>query len=133
MVITLGAGHVLGIVYGDMLEIEVPLHAAGVDWPDEEWLALFRECEEFPADLEEPRLEHGKLRFEARDEDLRRAWVNISERVRATNRLYATMLAPRDLAEQRVEDARRDDVDQRIVSAQRLLDSLREGEAFDRH
>jgi hypothetical protein len=124
MVITLGAPRVLGVVYGDMLEVEAPLTAAGLDWPDEEWLTLFREYADFPGDLEEPRLEHGKLRFEARDEDLRRAWAAIQERVRVTNRVYGTSLPPRDRAEQRVEDARRDDVEERIRSAQRLLDSL---------
>ena len=133
MVITLGVAHVLGAVYGDMLEVEAPLRARGVDWPDEEWLALFREYDDYPADLEEPRLEHGKLRFEARDKDLARAWVTIAERVRATNRVYATIVAPRDRDEQRVEDARRDNVDERIASAQRLLDSLRDLESSDRH
>jgi hypothetical protein len=126
MVITLGRPRVRGIVYGDLLEVEVPLEAGSLGWPDEEWLSLFREYAEFPAELEEPRLEHGRLRFEARDDDLRRAWVAIRERVAATNRTYATMLAPRDQAGQRGEDARRDDVDERIGRAQRLLDSLQE-------
>ena len=126
MVITLGRPQVRGIVHGDLLEVEVPLDAEGLAWPDEEWLSLFREYDEFPAELEEPRLEHGRLRFEARDEELRRDWVAIRERVAATNRTYATMLAPRDRAGQRGEDARRDDVDERILSAQRLLDSLQE-------
>ncbi|HYZ79591.1 MAG TPA: hypothetical protein VE596_19690 [Gaiellaceae bacterium] len=131
MVITLGAPRVLGVVYGDMLEVEAPLSSPGLDWPDEEWLTLFRGYGDFPGDLEEPRLEHGKLRFEARDEDLRRAWAAIEERVRATNRVYDASLPPRDRAEQRVEDARRDDVEDRIRNAQQLLDSLydREGEA----
>src|SRR5919201_1268755 len=126
MVITPGAPRVLGVVYGDMLEVEAPLTAADLDWPDEEWLTLFREYGDFPGDLEEPRLEHGKLRFEARDEDLRRAWAAIEERVRATNLVYDTTLAPRDRAEQQVENARRDEVEERIRSAQRLLDSLRD-------
>jgi hypothetical protein len=126
MVITLGRPRVRGIVHGDLLEVEVPLDAEGRAWPDEEWLSLFREYEEFPAELEEPRLEHGRLRFEARDEELRRAWVAIRERVAATNRTYATMLTPRDRAGERGEDERRDDVDERIRSAQRLLDSLQE-------
>ena len=126
MVVTLGRPRVRGIVYRDLLEVEVPLEADGLAWPDEEWLSLFREYDEFPAELEEPRLEHGRLRFEARDDDLRRAWVAIRERVAATNRTYATMLAPRDQAGQRGEDARRDDVDERIGRAQRLLDSLQE-------
>ena len=134
MVITLGAPRVLGVVYGDMLEVEAPLTAAGLDWPDEEWLTLFRGYGDFPGDLEEPRLEHGKLRFEARDEDLRRAWAAIEERVRATNRVYDTSLPPRDRVEQRVEDARRDDVEERVRTAQQLLDSLydRESEAKER-
>ena len=126
MVITLGRPRVRGIVHGDLLEVEVPLEADGLAWPDEEWLSLFREYGEFPADLEEPRLEHGRLRFEARDDDLRRAWVAIRERVAVTNRTYAMMLAPRDQATQRGEDARRDDVDERIRGAQRLLDSLQD-------
>ena len=126
MVITLGRPRVRGVVYGDLLEVEVPLEAEGLEWPDEEWLSLFREYGDFPADLEEPRLEHGRLRFEARDDDLRRAWVAIRERVAVTNRMYATMLEPRDRTEQRTEDARRDDVDARIRDAQRLLDSLQE-------
>ena len=70
MVITLGSRRVLGIGYGDLLEVEVGLDAEGFAWRDDEWLALFREYAEFPADLEEPRLEHGKLRFEAREQDL---------------------------------------------------------------
>jgi hypothetical protein len=126
MLIMLGRPRVRGIVHGDLLEVEVPLEAEGRAWPDEEWVSLFREYDAFPAELEEPRLEHGRLRFEARDEDLRRAWVATRERVAATNRSYATMLAPRDRAGQRDEDARRDDVDERIQSAQRLLDSLQE-------
>jgi hypothetical protein len=126
MVITLGRPRVRGVVYGDLLEVEVPLDADGLGWPDEEWLSLFREYGEFPADLEEPRLEHGRLRFEARDDDLRRAWVAIRDRVAVTNRMYATMLEPRDRTAQRTEDARRDDVDERIRDAQRLLDSLQE-------
>lgn len=126
MVITLGRPRVRGIVHRDLLEVEVPLEAGDLGWPDEEWLSLFREYGEFPAELEEPRLEHGRLRFEARDDDLRRAWVAIRERVAATNRTYATMLAPRDQAGQRGEDERRDDVDERIGRAQRLLDSLEE-------
>jgi hypothetical protein len=124
MVIRLGRPRVRGIVHGDLLEVEVALDAEGLTWPDEEWLSLFREYDEFPADLEEPRLEHGRLRFEARDDDLRRAWAAIRERVATTNRTYAAMLAPRDRAGQHGEDARRDDVDERILSAQRLLDSL---------
>jgi hypothetical protein len=124
MVIRLGSRRVLGIAYGDLLEVEVVLDAEGLAWPDDEWLALFREYAEFPADLEEPRLEHGKLRFEARDEDLRRAWAAIRERVNATNRMYGEMLAPRDRAGQHSEDARRDDVDDRVREAQRLLDGI---------
>jgi hypothetical protein len=124
MVIRLGSPRVLGTAYGDLLEVEVGLDAEGLAWPDDEWLALFREYAEFPADLEEPRLEHGKLRFEARDEDLRRAWTAIKERVNATNRMYGEMLAPRDRAGQQSEDARRDDVDERLREAQRLLDAI---------
>jgi hypothetical protein len=123
MVIRLGRPRVRGIVQGDLLEVEVPLDADGDAWPDEEWLSLFRENAEFPADLEEPRLEHGRLRFEARDEDLQRAWSAISYRVAETNRTYATMLSPRDRKGQRGEDARRDDVAERIQDAQRLLDA----------
>src|ERR671932_618571 len=122
--VTLGRPRVRGIIQGDLLEVEVPLDAEGLSWPDEEWLALFREYGEFPAELEEPRLEHGRLRFEARDGDLRRAWLAIRDRVAVTNRTYATMLVPRDRAGQRSEDARRGDVDERIRDAQRLLDSL---------
>lgn len=123
MVIRLGRPRVCGIVHGDLLEVEVPLDAGGLVWPDEEWLSLFRENDGFPGDLEEPRLEHGRLRFEARDEDLRRAWIAISYRVALTNGSYATMLAPRDNQAQRSEDARRDDVVERIREAQRLLDA----------
>jgi hypothetical protein len=123
MVIRLGRPRVCGVVHGDLLEVEVPLEADGLVWPDEEWLSLFRENDEFPGDLEEPRLEHGRLRFEAHDEDLQRAWSAISDRVAVTNRAYATMLAPRDRSGQRGEDARRDDVVERIRDAQRLLDA----------
>jgi hypothetical protein len=52
--------------------------------------------------------------------------------VRATNRTYATTLAPRDSTDQRVEDARRVDVEERVVGAQRLLDSLRDEAHPDR-
>jgi hypothetical protein len=130
MVIRLGRPRVCGIVHGDLLEVEVPLEADGRVWPDEEWLSLFREGGEFPGDLEEPRLEHGRLRFEARDEDLRRAWSAISERVAVTNQTYATMLVPRDGSAQRSEDARRDDVVERIRDAQRLLDAQEPREHF---
>jgi hypothetical protein len=123
MVISLGMPRVRGIVRADLLEVEVPLEAEGLDWPDEEWLSLFRENADFPAELEEPRLEHGRLRFEARDDELQRAWSAIRERVAATNRMYATMLTPRDHSDQRTEDARRDDVAERIWNAQRLLDA----------
>jgi hypothetical protein len=123
MVIRLGRPRVCGVVHGDLLEVEVPLDADGLVWPDEEWLSLFRETDEFPGDLEEPRLEHGRLRFEARDEDLQRAWSAISNRVAVTNRAYATILAPRDRSAQRSEDARRGDVVERIRDAQRLLDA----------
>jgi hypothetical protein len=123
MVIRLGRPSVRGIVNGDLLEVEVPLDAEGRAWPDEEWLSLFRENAEFPGDLEEPRLEHGSLRFEARDDDLQRAWTAIADRVAVTNRAYATMLAPRDRSGQQSEDARRDDMDERIRDAQRLLDA----------
>jgi hypothetical protein len=123
MVIRLGRPLVRGIVHGDLLEVEVPLDADGLAWPDEEWLSLFRENADFPGDLEEPRLEHGYLRFEARDEDLQRAWTAIADRVAVTNRTYASMLAPRDRMAQRREDTRRDDVAERIRDAQRLLDA----------
>jgi hypothetical protein len=123
MVIRLGRPRVRGIVHGDLLEVEVPLDADGLPWPDEEWLSLFRENADFPGDLEEPRLEHGSLRFEARDDDLRRAWTAVADRVAVTNRAYATMLAPRDRGEQRSEDARRDEVVDRIRDAQRVLDA----------
>jgi hypothetical protein len=129
MVIRLGRPRVRGIV-GDLLEVEVPLDAEGVGWPDEEWLALFREDADFPADLEEPRLEHGRLRFEARDDDLQRAWSVITHRVAVTNRIYSTMLEPRDRTEQRSEDVRRDDVAERIRDAQRLLDAQEQGRDF---
>lgn len=126
--IELGAPRVLGVIHGDMLEVEAALSDASLSWPDEEWLSLFREYFDFPGDLEEPRLEHGKLRFEAREEDLRRAWAAVGERVRATNRRYGAAVAPRDRAEQRVEDERRGDVDERVRAAQRLLDSLQDRE-----
>lgn len=124
MVITLGARRVLGIAYGDMLEVEIELEAEGQTWPDSEWLTLFREYTKFPSDLEEPRLEHGKLRFEVHEAELERAWTAIKQRVHATNRLYCDLLAPRDRAGQRDEDARRNGVDDRIRRAQRLLDTL---------
>lgn len=122
MVIRLDRPRVCGIVHGDLLEVEVPLHAEGLAWPDEEWLSLFREYADFPGDLEEPRLEHGRLRFEARDDDLQRAWSAISGRVAVTNLAYETRLAPRDRSAQRSEDTRRDEVAERIRDAQRLLD-----------
>jgi hypothetical protein len=124
MVIRLGSRRVLGIAYGDMLEVEVELEAEGDAWPDGEWLTLFREYTKFPSALEEPRLEHGKLRFEVHDKDLERAWTAIKERVHATNRLYSDLLVPRDRAGRRDEDARRDSVDERIRHAQQLLDAL---------
>jgi hypothetical protein len=124
VVTKLGSPHVLGIAYGDLLEVEVVLDAEGHAWPDGEWLALFREYAKFPSDLEEPRLEHGKLRFEAHEQDLERAWLAIKERVHATNLLYCEMLVPRDRAGQLDEDARRDGVDERVREAQRLLDAL---------
>jgi len=124
MVIRLGSRRVLGIAYGEMLEVEVELEAEGDAWPDGEWLTLFREYTKFPSALEEPRLEHGKLRFEVHDEDLERAWTAIKERVDATNRLYSDLLVPRDHAGRRDEDARRDSVDERIRHAQQVLDAL---------
>ena len=124
MVIILGAPRVLGIAHTDLLDVEVGLDADGLAWPDEEWVALFREYGDFPADLEEPRLEHGKLRFEARDENLERTWSEIKQRVTATNRSYEAILTPRDRTAQRSENARRDDVDERVLHAQRLLDYL---------
>jgi hypothetical protein len=124
MVIQLGSRRVLGISYGDMLEVEVGLEAEGEPWPDGEWLTLFREYAKFPSDLEEPRLEHGKLRFEVHETDLERAWTAIKERVHATNGLYAELLVPRDPVGQHDEDARRDSVDERIRHAQQLLDAL---------
>lgn len=120
----LGSPHVLGIAYGDLLEVEVDLDAEGHAWPDGEWVALFREYAKFPSDLEEPRLEHGKLRFEAHDDDLERAWSAIKGRVHETNRLYSDTLVPRDQAGRRDENARRDGVDERVRAAQRLLDGL---------
>lgn len=130
MVITLGRPRPCGVVYGDLLEVEVPLDADGLVWPDEEWLSLFREYGRFPGELEEPRLEHGRLRFEAREGDLRRAWIEIRDRVAATNRSYATRLPARDRSGERSEAGRRDGVDARIREAQRVLDSLeRSGEA----
>src|SRR5918912_4027566 len=105
MVVTLGPPRVRGIVHGDLFEVEVPVHAEGRPWPDEEWVSLFREYTDFPSDLEEPRLEHGRLRFEAREHDLRRAWAAVVERVGFTNRTYGTLLAPRDSVGQRGEDA----------------------------
>ena len=124
MVITFGSQRVLGITYDGLFEVEIGLEAEGQVWPDGEWLTLFREYAKFPPDLEEPRLEHGKLRFEVREENLQRAWTAIRERVDVTNRLYCELLAPRDPARQRDEDARRDNVDERIRHAQRLLDAL---------
>ena len=124
MVIVLGSPHVLGVVNSDLLEVEVGLDADGLAWPDEEWVALFREYGAFPAELEEPRLEHGKLRFEARDEDLEHAWSELKQRVAATNRSYDSVLVPRDRTAQRTENARRDEVDERVQHAQRLLDYL---------
>jgi hypothetical protein len=47
MVIRLGSRRVLGIAYGDMLEVEVELEAEGDAWPDGEWLTLFREYTKF--------------------------------------------------------------------------------------
>jgi hypothetical protein len=119
-----GKRTVKGIVHGDLLEVEVDLESEGRPWPDNEWVALFREYGEFPADLEEPRLEHGKLRFEARDDDLERAWTAIKLRIAVTNGVYEDLLAPRHGAEQHAEDARRADVHDRIENAQAFLDSL---------
>jgi hypothetical protein len=126
MVITLGRPRVCGVVYGDLLEVEVPLDADGLAWPDEEWLSLFREYGQFPGELEEPRLEHGRLRFEARERDLRRAWSAIRDRVAATNGTYATRLPARDHSGVRSEAARCDDVHGRVRDGQRVLDSLQD-------
>ena len=123
MVITLASPRVLG-VHADLLEVEVGLDADGLAWPDEEWVTLFREYGDFPPDLEEPRLEHGKLRFEARDEDLERAWSQIKQRVAVTNRSYEEILVPRDRTAERTESDRRDDVEERVRHGQRLLDYL---------
>ena len=124
--ITLGVPRVCGVVYGDLLEVEVPLDADGLSWPDEEWLSLFRGYGEFPGELEEPRLEHGRLRFEARDEHLGRAWIAIRDRVAVTNRTYAARVPARDRSGELSEAGRRDGVDERIQDAQRVLDSLRD-------
>jgi hypothetical protein len=124
MVIKLGPRRVRGVAYGDFLEIEIVLDADGHAWPDNEWVELFREYEAFPGDLEEPRLEHGKLRFEVRSQDLQRAWTAIKQRVAATNQTYAEVVLPRDRAERQGEDVRREGVDRRVRDAQRLLDSL---------
>src|SRR5436305_13404129 len=115
MVITLGRPKVRGIVHGDMLEVEVPLEADGLAWPDEEWLSLFREYDEFPADLEEPRLVHGRLRFEARDDDLRRGSVAIRERVAAAKLAYAPLIVARDEAGQSCAYGRRVDMGGRLL------------------
>lgn len=122
--VKLGKRVVKDVIRGDLLEVEVDLEAEGLAWPDNEWLGLFRGYPDFPADLEEPRLEYGKLHFEAPDEDLQRAWSAIKERVAATNRSYGELLAPRRGVEERAEDERRADVTQRIEDAQKLLDSL---------
>jgi len=122
--VKLGKRVVKDVVQGDLLEVEVDLEAEGLAWPDNEWLGLFRGYRDFPADLEEPRLEYGKLHFEASDEDLQRAWSALKERVAATNRSYGELLAPRRGVEQRAEDERRTDVRKRIEDAQRQLDSL---------
>jgi hypothetical protein len=122
--VKLGKRVVKDVIRGDILEVEVDLEAEGLAWPDNEWLGLFRGYPDFPADLEEPRLEYGKLHFEAPDEDLQRAWSAIKERVAATNRSYGELLAPRRGVEERAEDERRADVTQRIEDAQKLLDSL---------
>jgi hypothetical protein len=122
--VKLGKRVVKDVVQGDLVEVEVDLEAEGLAWPDDEWLGLFRGYGDFPADLEEPRLEYGKLHFEAPDEDLQRAWSAIRERVAATNRSYSELRAPRRGVEQRAEDERRADLAQRIEDAQKLLDSL---------
>jgi hypothetical protein len=122
--VKLGKRVVKDVIQGDLLEVEVDLEAEGTAWPDNEWLGLFRGYRDFPGDFEEPRLEYGKVHFEASDEDLQRAWSALKERVAATNRLYGELLAPRRGVEQRAEDERRADVAQRIEDAQRLLDSL---------
>lgn len=124
MEVKLGNRVVKDVIEGDLLEVEVDLEAEGLAWPDSEWLELFRAYRDFPGDLEEPRLEYGKLHFEAPDEDLQRAWSAIKERVAATNRSYGELLAPRHRVEQHAEDERRADVAQRIEDAQKLLDSL---------
>lgn len=95
MEVKLGNRVVKDVIEGDLLEVEVDLEAEGLAWPDSEWLELFRAYRDFPGDLEEPRLEYGKLHFEAPDEDLQRAWSAIKERVAATNRSYGELLAPR--------------------------------------
>ena len=124
MVIALAAPRVRGVADGDFLEIEAGLEAEGLAWPDAEWLSLFREYSAFPADLEEPRLEHGRLCFEVRDDDLGRGWTAVKERVAATNRMYGELLAPRDRSGQKAEARRRGDIEERIQDAQRLLDAL---------
>jgi len=123
MEVKLGKRVLKDVIRGDLLEVEVDLEAEGFAWPDNAWLGLFRGYRDFPADLEEPSLEYGKLHFEAA-EDLARAWSAIKERVAATNRSYGELLAPRHRVEQRAENERRADAAQRIEDAQRLLDSL---------
>ena len=101
----------------------MPFDAGGLGWPDEECLSLVRENADHPGDLDEPRLEHRRLRFEAPDDDLQRERSPITNRVAGTNRAYVTILAPRDRMAQRREDTRRDDVAERIRDAQRLVDA----------
>ena len=124
MEVKLGKKTVTGIVAGDLVEVEVQLDADGRAWPDEEWLALFRADRDFPGDLEEPRLEHGKLRFEAREEELGRAWAALRARVSAANRLYSELSTPRPIADERTERNRRAGVKQRLEDAQSYLDAL---------
>jgi hypothetical protein len=59
--VKLGKRVVKDVIRGDLLEVEVDLEAEGLAWPDNEWVGLFRGYRDFPADLEEPRLEYGKF------------------------------------------------------------------------
>lgn len=91
--------------------------------PDRDWLELWKE-QDYPNDLEEPRIERGRLEFDTPPDDLERTWDAIKRRVAATNDRYSAEIVPARqdarARQQETAEARAQAIDE----AQRRLDEL---------
>jgi hypothetical protein len=110
----------------DVIHVKVDLIADASQFsnqPDHDWLELWGQ-QDYPNDLDEPKIESGAVFFTVAPPDLERAWEALKGRVEATNEQFNATVLPAREASTRKRETEEQARQRQIEEAQRRLDAL---------